>query len=470
MSPDAVGMDQTPVIIPLVRNAALRGAAISSALFDLLSTTGHAPREVYEVAKAVSDLSVNVSRINHVWPPPGKMPKYTPKPRLERQLTATVERIAALHDEIQALIDPGNAAARLLWAFRRARWRSLLLRADAYIAGISIISNTLVLADQLKKLQHFRSESVGDKYITTTRQQLESLVQILHQSILTLSAKSDVCYPVGGVEGEKFDAQGGINYLLSDASDSLIGTSPSLEDTATWLYNLVFSSTAKGPRQQQEWDTEEDDTATEARNSHALIHRHGMQDSRQNHRVQSLIHKPFNARIIVNTLLSKWTSLSKRDVYMTSFTTQAEGGTDSSSSLSVPGELGHPSDVHLTDARYRKYRIPWDVAKTWVGMEGFIYQLFCRTGLWPRVLNEQFDLLGENDIILRPQIYDRLIQPGASLVMRMWALEPTPSGPPPPLLLPGRRPTGRPMPPPPAPERGRTRRAANSSRPVHVGS
>ncbi|KAK8093450.1 hypothetical protein PG997_000135 [Apiospora hydei] len=102
-------------------------------------------------------------------------------------------------------------------------------------------------------------------------------------------------------------------------------------------------------------------------------------------------------------------------------------------------------------------------------MEGFLYQVFCRTAFWPRVLNEQFDLVG-NGIVLMPQVYDRLIKPGSFLVMRMWALEPpTPSAPPPPPRGPGQRPTGALMPSPP-PARGRTRRAGNSSRPVYVGN
>ncbi|KAK7949303.1 uncharacterized protein PG986_010189 [Apiospora aurea] len=147
-------MDATAAVAPLVRENALRGAEISSAIFQLLSSTlpHAAPREVYGVAKAVSNLSGNVSRINRVWPAPAFHSPHNTKATLERQTTVALERIATLYDEVQALIDPGNAAARLLWAFRQARWRMLLLQVDAYGAAIRIITNTMLLADHLRKV------------------------------------------------------------------------------------------------------------------------------------------------------------------------------------------------------------------------------------------------------------------------------------------------------------------------------
>ncbi|KAK8040094.1 hypothetical protein PG993_008505 [Apiospora rasikravindrae] len=316
------------------------------------------------------------------------------------------------------------------------------------------------------------------QYVKTTKQQLGHLLQILHRSLLALCAEFDEYRLPGGFGGVEFDAEGGINEPTQDANDSLLDIYESLEDTAVGLYDLITSSAVKGSRQRQEEDdTEEEDWEMEAPNSYASAYRHGMQDLTQIRRLQSLIQKPFNGRIVVNALLSKWTNLSKRDIHMMSPATQTESDTNGSapsgsSSSPISGELGHPSDIRLIDVRGRKYRVPWDVAKTWVGMEGFLYQVFCRTAFWPRVLNEQFDLVG-NGIVLMPQVYDRLIKPGSFLIMRMWALEPTPSAPPPPARGPGnamaQRPPGAPMPSHP-PARGRTRRAGNSNGPVYVGN
>ncbi|KAK8093451.1 hypothetical protein PG997_000136 [Apiospora hydei] len=155
-------MDATLAIASLVRENALKGAEISSAIFKLLSSTPPhaAPREVYDVAKAVSELSGNVGRITRVWPAPKFHSLYTTKETLGRQATITLERISLLYDEIQALIDSGNAAARLLWAFRRTRWRLLLLQADAYSTGVRIITNTMVLAEQLRNAHGYVSSNL----------------------------------------------------------------------------------------------------------------------------------------------------------------------------------------------------------------------------------------------------------------------------------------------------------------------
>lgn len=96
--------------------------------------------------------------------------------------------------------------------------------------------------------------------------------------------------------------------------------------------------------------------------------------------------------------------------------------------------------------------------------------MFARVpGFWHGVVNGRYDVLGKGGIIMMPQTYDKLIVPGALLTMRMWP----PDGPP------SSRPAGpmgmgpppsRGLPPEPQPGSRRTRRAANSGRPVYVGS
>lgn len=143
-------MDATPAIIPVIRDTAGAGGEISSAVLKLLSAPRQGPNEVHDLAKAVSDLSGNTSRIARVWPAPKFRSPYAAKEELEQHVARVMELIATLHRGVGDLIDPGNAAARLLWAFRRARWRALLLQADACNAGVNIISNTMVLAEHLR--------------------------------------------------------------------------------------------------------------------------------------------------------------------------------------------------------------------------------------------------------------------------------------------------------------------------------
>ncbi|KAK8005961.1 hypothetical protein PG991_012258 [Apiospora marii] len=131
-------------------STARAGAALSRTLFELLSTASYSPREVYEVATAVVDLSVALDDLYHIdgeWRSMG--PGIKMKRELERQVASALECINTLYGEIRALIDPANAAARLLWAFRRARWRSLLWEAEIYKAGVWTIMTTMSLACRL---------------------------------------------------------------------------------------------------------------------------------------------------------------------------------------------------------------------------------------------------------------------------------------------------------------------------------
>ena len=287
--------------------------------------------------------------------------------------------------------------------------------------------------------------------MSTARQQVENCVLMLHRSILALGREVRELHQEDGGEGEGFDTQGGIKGPIAGKGDSQHYIQ-SLEDTAAQLYELVFSSAVeKVP----------------------------------------LTQAPPDTRVVVNTLLSQWTSLSEADIYM-----MTPKPPDNTVGASVPSPMPIPPDVGLVDARGRKYRIPWEVAKTWVvstlntaklypradrlasaakGMEGVIIQIFCRVpGFWTPVLNKRYDIVGADDTVMLPQVYDRLIKPGAFLFMRMWPPEATPSAPPsrPRGPVPGTMvvtpPNGGPSSPPSV--RRRTRRAVNSSRPVYVGS
>ncbi|KAK8107036.1 uncharacterized protein PG998_009049 [Apiospora kogelbergensis] len=151
MGPPSVSIDS------LTKATSRTGVAVSKALFGLLATATYAPKEVYDVAKAVSDLSAILNGLTSLWggPESGKRTRTKRKDKLqkrklERQTASVVERIDMLHREIQALIDPRNAAARLLWAVRRSRWRKLLRQVESYKIGTSMIDEIADLAFDLK--------------------------------------------------------------------------------------------------------------------------------------------------------------------------------------------------------------------------------------------------------------------------------------------------------------------------------
>ena len=175
--------------------------------------------------------------------------------------------------------------------------------------------------------------------------------------------------------GEIDSYPGDIRDIESDASGHQL-----VEDPAVWLYELVFSSLEEKrclnelEKSAREHEGDKDTTVDRANN-------HDTQCPEQNHRIDSFIQRRLNARDVVNELLSEWTHLPKRVINKAAFVTQTDddsdygdsdssSGSSGSSSIVSVGGLGNPNDnpddISLIDVRGRKYRIPWDVAKTWL--------------------------------------------------------------------------------------------------------
>ncbi|KAI8626242.1 hypothetical protein F5Y19DRAFT_488528 [Xylariaceae sp. FL1651] len=114
-------------------------------------------------------------------------------------------------------------------------------------------------------------------------------------------------------------------------------------------------------------------------------------------------------------------------------------------------DLESKNQIHLKDAVGRKIAIPFSQGRTWQGMEELIHQAFLHVDvIGPEVLAGHFDLYGPEDVIILPQAWDKIIQPGWNITMKMWPMVP-PAGPPPSMMPPpiGQH-IGRPpmMPPP----------------------
>lgn len=129
-------------IIASIAGISQAGTALSKAIFNIVSATRNAPREVYDIAKAVGDLSLILSELRGVL----RKGKDIIRRRLLRSLKSAIRNIQTLHGEIQNLTDASTGAARLAWAFRRSKCSALLQQIDSYKIGINMILNTVQLA------------------------------------------------------------------------------------------------------------------------------------------------------------------------------------------------------------------------------------------------------------------------------------------------------------------------------------
>ncbi|ROV87887.1 hypothetical protein VMCG_10291 [Cytospora schulzeri] len=72
----------------------------------------------------------------------------------------------------------------------------------------------------------------------------------------------------------------------------------------------------------------------------------------------------------------------------------------------------------------RKFNFPFNLCATWASMEDLIKQAFAHVDvIGPHVQEGHYDLMGPDGEIILPVIWDKTIQPGWQVTMRMWPMD-----------------------------------------------
>ncbi|KAH7408604.1 hypothetical protein DE146DRAFT_752730 [Phaeosphaeria sp. MPI-PUGE-AT-0046c] len=101
--------------------------------------------------------------------------------------------------------------------------------------------------------------------------------------------------------------------------------------------------------------------------------------------------------------------------------------------------------LYFKDAVGRKFIFPFQLIKSWKGMEELVKQAFLHVDvIGPHVQEGHYDLVDSNSKIILPQTWSHLVQPGWEITMHMWPMPEPPA--------PRHRPQPPPPPPPPPPE------------------
>ncbi|KAM0801228.1 hypothetical protein BDR22DRAFT_820756 [Usnea florida] len=85
--------------------------------------------------------------------------------------------------------------------------------------------------------------------------------------------------------------------------------------------------------------------------------------------------------------------------------------------------------IKFKDTIGRRFNFPFNICNTWSGMEYCIKEAFLHVAdLGPRVAAGEYDLIGPKDEIIKPSIWESVIEPGWEITMHMWPmLEPLPT-------------------------------------------
>ncbi|KAK0713681.1 hypothetical protein B0T26DRAFT_677987 [Lasiosphaeria miniovina] len=169
-----------------IAGVAAAGAALSSALFEIIESARDAPKDMATIARSIMDLSLVLSEMRRVL----KRGRWLYRDRLLRGILSTMRRIDGVHDEIHGLIAGDRRMARVLWAFRRkSKTAALLTQIESLKSTLQLMATTLTLAIKQRQAQHSaddpdREDSALDR--AGLRAGAENLVRAVGQSVADL--------------------------------------------------------------------------------------------------------------------------------------------------------------------------------------------------------------------------------------------------------------------------------------------
>jgi hypothetical protein len=143
----ALSMDPFSIISG-VAGVATAGAALASALYDLIHNIRDAPREMVDIARGIRELASVLREMRRIL----KRGRDLFTDRLFKSIRSATHRIKEVHNEVDQLLDHnGGGLARVLWAFRRSKATQLLAKIESHKSTAQLIATMMLLALEERK-------------------------------------------------------------------------------------------------------------------------------------------------------------------------------------------------------------------------------------------------------------------------------------------------------------------------------
>lgn len=130
-----------------IAGVATAGIQVSKAIYDLVLTIRGTPKEISDIARGVSDLSMVLGALRRAL----KGSKLYRR-KLLRRVRSAIRRIDQIHVQIRDMISEVNRFASLKWLFRRSKTTHLLYQIESLKNGINMILHIMTLAAQTRML------------------------------------------------------------------------------------------------------------------------------------------------------------------------------------------------------------------------------------------------------------------------------------------------------------------------------
>ena len=143
-------MDPLSLLASIAR-VATAGIQVSTAIYDLVSTIRGTPKEVSDIARGVSDLSIVLRELRRAL----EEGRALCRRKLLRRISSAIRRIGQILAQIREMIAGVEGFASLKWLFRRSRTTHLLYQIESHKTGINMILHIMTLAVQTRILLRY---------------------------------------------------------------------------------------------------------------------------------------------------------------------------------------------------------------------------------------------------------------------------------------------------------------------------
>ena len=138
-------------LLASIAGVATAGIQISKTIYDLVSTLRGTPKEVSDIARGVSDLSMVLRELRRAL----KEGRELYRRKLLHRVSSAIRRIGQIHAQIREMIVGVEGFASLKWLFRRAKTTHLLYQIESHKTGINMILHIMTLAVQTRILLRY---------------------------------------------------------------------------------------------------------------------------------------------------------------------------------------------------------------------------------------------------------------------------------------------------------------------------
>lgn len=213
-------------VLGLAITVGAAGAQLSLTLFDIANTIKYATEEISEVAADLSTLSSILTQLSDVL----NEQQSLCKPQLFKSMQSILERFKDIEDQLKKITGGPKTLKHVKWFFRKPKTKVLLKKVESVKAALTLVLNII----QLAKEEKTKSSSSGNGFVFKNQTTRGNRFRKIVESVVQTNRLA--------IENAQKEDEDNPTEKRRELDVSIARWRKPPNDTATWLYHLVFTS------------------------------------------------------------------------------------------------------------------------------------------------------------------------------------------------------------------------------------